>query len=112
MIGDGINDVVSIQEATVGVSINSQSELNIIASDVIALNENLWKIVSLFNLSKMTRLFIIVNLCWAFAYNILVIPIAAGALTSAGFMIPPFFSSVAMSAFFNCCSFLESNEIY
>ena len=98
MIGDGINDVLSIQEATVGVSINSKSELNIIASDVIALNENLWKIVSLFNLSKMTRLFIIVNLCWAFAYNILVIPIAAGALTSAGFMIPPFFSSVAMSA--------------
>lgn len=97
MIGDGLNDVLSIQEAAVGVSINSKSELNIMASDVVALNENLWKIVSLFNLSRNTRIFIMINLAWAFAYNILVIPIAAGALSEVGVVIPPFFSSLAMS---------------
>jgi len=98
MIGDGLNDVLSIQEAAVGVSINSKSELNIMASDVVALNENLWKIISLFNLSKNTRIFIWLNLSWAFAYNICVIPIAAGVLNNVGVMIPPFFSSLAMSA--------------
>ena len=98
MIGDGLNDILSLQEAAVGVSINSKSELNIIASDVVALNENLWKIVSLFNLSKLTNTFIWLNLIWAFSYNICVIPIASGALTSFGVMIPPFFSSLAMSA--------------
>lgn len=50
MIGDGLNDVLSLQEASVGVAINAKSELNLIASDVIILNENLWKIVSLFKL--------------------------------------------------------------
>lgn len=98
MIGDGLNDVLSIQEAAVGVSINSKSELNIMVSDVVALNENLWKIVSLFNLSRNTRIFIWINLFWAFAYNIFVIPIAAGVLSEVGIIIPPFFSSLAMSA--------------
>lgn len=97
MIGDGLNDVLSIQEAAVGVSINSKSELNIMASDVVVLSENLWKIVFLFDLSRFTKIFIIVNLCWAFGYNLLMIPIAAGVFSSAGIMIPPFISSLAMS---------------
>jgi len=50
MIGDGLNDVLSLEEAGVGVSINAKSELNLLAADVIILNENLWKIVYLFNL--------------------------------------------------------------
>jgi Cu+-exporting ATPase len=50
MIGDGLNDILSIQEAGVGVTINAKSEMNLIASDIVALNENLWKIVSLFKL--------------------------------------------------------------
>ena len=45
MIGDGLNDILSLQEANVGVSINAKSELNLLAADVVVLNENLWKVL-------------------------------------------------------------------
>jgi Cu+-exporting ATPase len=48
MIGDGLNDILSLQESSVGVSINAKSELNLLACDVVALNENIWKIPILF----------------------------------------------------------------
>ena len=71
MIGDGLNDVLSLKEAGVGVSINAKSELNLMASDVIILNENLWKIVVLFKLMNAANLVVYINLIWAFAYNII-----------------------------------------
>ena len=55
MIGDGLNDVLSLREAGVGVSINAKSELNLMASDVIILNDNLWKIPTLFNLMNLAN---------------------------------------------------------
>ncbi len=70
MIGDGLNDVLSLQEAGVGVSINAKSELNLMAADVIILNENLWKIVALFNLMNLAMRMVYINLVWAFSYNI------------------------------------------
>ena len=72
MIGDGLNDVLSLKEAAVGVSINAKSELNLMASDVIVLNEDLWRIVFLFNLMDLANRIVYINLCWAFAYNIIV----------------------------------------
>jgi Cu+-exporting ATPase len=72
MIGDGLNDVLSLQEAGVGVSINAKSELNLLAADVIILNENLWKIVILFNLMNLANKVVYINLVWAFAYNIII----------------------------------------
>lgn len=98
MIGDGLNDILSIQEASIGVSINAKSELNLLASDMVALNENLWKIVSMFQLIKKARLFIIINLCWAFVYNIFMIPVSAGAFYPLGIEVSPIVASVAMSA--------------
>lgn len=97
MIGDGLNDVLSLQQACVGVTINAKSELNLIASDVIALNENLWKIVALFKLMRMASRVIYINLAWAFAYNIFMAPIAAGALYKVGFTVSPMISSASMS---------------
>ncbi len=61
------------------------------------MNENLWKIVHIFNIMKNARTFIILNLIWAFAYNIFIAPIAAGAFYTLGFTISPFISSIAMS---------------
>lgn len=97
MIGDGLNDILSIQEAGIGVSINAKSELNLIASDVVALNQDLWKIVSLFSLMKYSRLFIILNLIWSFAYNIFIMPVSAGVFYTLGFSISPIIASISMS---------------
>lgn len=72
MIGDGLNDVLSIQEAGVGVSINAKSELNLMAADVIILNENLWNIAILFRLMRLSQRTIYINLIWAFSYNFLI----------------------------------------
>ena len=72
MIGDGLNDVLSLQQACVGVSINAKSELNLVASDVIVLNENLWSIVILLELMRISNLYVYINLIWAFSYNIFI----------------------------------------
>lgn len=97
MIGDGLNDVLSLQEASVGVAINAKSELNLIASDVIILNENLWKIVSLFKLINFSQKLIYLNLFWTFSYNIIMTPMAMGIFYSfGGLVMSPIASSSAM----------------
>lgn len=80
-----------------GVAINAKSELNLMASDVIMLNENLWKVASLFNLMNVALKVVYINLLWAFAYNIFMAPIAAGVFYGQGFTISPMISSTAMS---------------
>lgn len=71
--------------------------MNLIASDIVALNENLWKIVSLFKLISYSKIFIYMNLLWASAYNIIMLPIAAGVFYSFDFTISPTIASAAMS---------------
>jgi P-type E1-E2 ATPase len=78
MIGDGLNDVLSLQSADVGVSINAKSELNLHAADVVLLNENLWRLPTLFKLAKWTRFLIFANISWAICYNVFMLPLAAG----------------------------------
>lgn len=97
MIGDGLNDILSLQEACIGVSINAKSELNLMASDIVALNENLWKIPFLFELVKWANILIYINLCWSFAYNVLMIPMAAGVFEPVGLHLSPLVSSASMS---------------
>lgn len=55
MIGDGLNDILSLEEATLGVSINAKSELNLLASDIVVLKEDLWSIVLIFELLEKSR---------------------------------------------------------
>jgi len=82
MIGDGLNDIPCLQEAGIGISINAKSELNINAADVVILSENLYKILALVRFLKKGNLFIMLNLFWAFAYNIIIMPVVAGAFYS------------------------------
>ena len=98
MIGDGLNDVLSLKEAGIGVSINSKSEINLIAADIIILHENLKTIPLIFKIVKITRIFILINFIWAFAYNLIIIPIAAGVFFGFGIVISPLSSSASMSA--------------
>ena len=97
MIGDGLNDIIPIAEANVGVAINAKSELNLLAADVILLSNDLRKILDLFKISKYSLLVIKLNLLWAFLYNIAAIPIAAGIFYfSLGLTLSPVVSSLAM----------------
>ena len=97
MVGDGLNDILSLEEASLGVSINAKSELNLIASDIVILQENLWNIVFIFDLLHAARVFIYINLAWAFLYNIVMIPMAAGVFEEIGLHISPLISSASMS---------------
>lgn len=97
MIGDGLNDILSLEEACLGVSINAKSELNLLASDVVVLKEDLWNIVYIFNLVKVSKIFIYINLFWAFSYNFFMIPLAAGCFCTLGLKVSPLFSTSAMS---------------
>ena len=96
-IDSGLNDIPCLQEAGIGISINAKSELNINAADAVVLSENLYKILALLRFVKRGNLFIRINLFWAFAYNIVAMPIMAGALYHWGIFVSPVWSSVAMS---------------
>ena len=82
MIGDGINDILSLSEADFGISFNAASQLNMVAADIIFIKEDLGLIIILMKLSRLTFIFIWLNVFWAFFYNICLLPISAGVFIS------------------------------
>ena len=96
MCGDGINDSPALANATIGVSVNSGTDIAMDSSDVILMKNNLNRILDLINISKRTIKNIKQNLFWAFFYNSLMIPVAIGLFHPLGIYINPMMASFAM----------------